>query len=191
MISDASQSESVSKEDIDEMSATVKSTPQLYILVRHNGPSRPQVPLQMTAGSQKNRVPMPEPVASPLCTKVCGDCTKSKSCSKICLIKVYPTEYQQQAIKMYAMLDNQSNKPLARSEFFDLFRIEAGSYPYTLKTCTGLATKDIIDLYLDEDTVPTQQSLALCCNVKMDTFTFHVSVNNSQSRPRNVASFPP
>lgn len=40
---------------------------------------------------------------------------------------------------MYAMLDDQSNKSLARSEFFNLFGIKVGLYPYTLKTCAGLA----------------------------------------------------
>lgn len=93
----------------------------------------------MTAGSQKKEDTIPEPVASPLCTEVCGDCARSKSCSKICLVKVYPKECPQQAIEMYAMLDDQSNKSLARSEFFNLFGIEVGSYPYTLKTCAGLA----------------------------------------------------
>ncbi|XP_061128960.1 uncharacterized protein LOC133150443 isoform X1 [Syngnathus typhle] len=80
------------------------------------------------------------PVVSSLCTKVCGDHLKAKSCSKICLVKVYPDNQPEKAEKMYAMLDDQSNRSLARSQFFDIFKIETDAYPYTLKTCAGLAT---------------------------------------------------
>lgn len=38
---------------------------------------------------------------------------------------------------MYAVLDEQSNRSLAKSEFFSLFDIKASSTPYTLKTCSG------------------------------------------------------
>ncbi len=38
---------------------------------------------------------------------------------------------------MYAILDEQSNRSLARSEFFEIFKISGSSYSYTLKTCAG------------------------------------------------------
>ncbi|KAI2663492.1 Acid-sensing ion channel 5 [Labeo rohita] len=38
---------------------------------------------------------------------------------------------------MYAILDEQSNRSLARSEFFEIFKISGNSYSYTLKTCAG------------------------------------------------------
>ncbi len=38
---------------------------------------------------------------------------------------------------MYAILDDQSNRSLARSEFFDLFDITECNVAYTLKTCAG------------------------------------------------------
>lgn len=38
---------------------------------------------------------------------------------------------------MYAVLDEQSNKSLAKTEFFSLFEVETSSTPYTLKTCAG------------------------------------------------------
>lgn len=110
-----------------------------HIMALHPGPppwsAKALSPPTDDSGESEKEDTTPDP----LCTKVCGDRFKSKSCSKICLVKVYPKEHPQQAIKMYAMLDDQSNKSLARSEFFDLFRIKAGSYPYTLKTCSGLA----------------------------------------------------
>lgn len=38
---------------------------------------------------------------------------------------------------MYAVLDEQSNKSLAKTKFFNLFEVKASSNPYTLKTCSG------------------------------------------------------
>lgn len=52
------------------------------------------------------------------CTKICGEGSPAKSCSKICLVRVYPKGSPEAAVKMYAMLDDQSNRSLVRSEFF-------------------------------------------------------------------------
>ncbi|XP_013856435.1 uncharacterized protein LOC106512341 [Austrofundulus limnaeus] len=40
---------------------------------------------------------------------------------------------------MYAVIDEQSNRSLAKSEFFNLFDIDSSPIPYTLKTCSGKA----------------------------------------------------
>ncbi|RXN22446.1 hypothetical protein ROHU_006738 [Labeo rohita] len=39
---------------------------------------------------------------------------------------------------MYAVLDEQSNRSLARSEFFDIFKVKGTEHPYTLRTCAGV-----------------------------------------------------
>ena len=41
-------------------------------------------------------------------------------------------------MRVYAVLDDQSNRSLARSEFFDLFHLEGADSPYTLRTCAGV-----------------------------------------------------
>ena len=41
-------------------------------------------------------------------------------------------------MKLYAILDDQSNRSLARSEFFNLFGIKGTGAFYTLRTCAGL-----------------------------------------------------
>ncbi|MEE6527153.1 hypothetical protein FKM82_028290 [Ascaphus truei] len=38
---------------------------------------------------------------------------------------------------MYAIIDDQSNRSLVRSEFFDMFNIQDIAAPYTLRTCAG------------------------------------------------------
>ncbi|KAK7925507.1 hypothetical protein WMY93_007817 [Mugilogobius chulae] len=40
---------------------------------------------------------------------------------------------------MYAVIDEQSNRSLAKTEFFNLFEIKTTPAPYTLKTCSGKA----------------------------------------------------
>ncbi|XP_040209626.1 uncharacterized protein LOC120940698 [Rana temporaria] len=71
------------------------------------------------------------------CTEVCGEGLHSKSCSKICLVRVFPEGCPQNSIKMYAILDDQSNRSLASPEFFDLFNIHGEAWSYTLQTCAG------------------------------------------------------
>ncbi|XP_067282638.1 uncharacterized protein [Pseudorasbora parva] len=72
------------------------------------------------------------------CTKVCGKGVSEKSCSKICLVKVYPAGGPDQGRRIYAIIDEQSNRSLARSEFFDMFKVQGSSSSYTLKTCAGV-----------------------------------------------------
>ena len=71
------------------------------------------------------------------CTEVCGENFKGKSCSKICLVNVFPNGHRKLQRRMYAILDDQSNVSLARSEFFDTFSIKGAAETYTLKTCAG------------------------------------------------------
>ncbi|KAL4006299.1 tumor suppressor p53-binding protein 1 [Sarotherodon galilaeus] len=72
------------------------------------------------------------------CTEVCGEGVSARECAKITLVNVYPAGHREQTKKMYAILDDQSNRSLARSQFFDVFQIQGESRPYMLKTCAGL-----------------------------------------------------
>ncbi|XP_062413903.1 uncharacterized protein LOC134105319 [Pungitius pungitius] len=73
-----------------------------------------------------------------LCTSVCGGDLSGRSCSKICLVKVFKSSRPDRAVSLYAILDDQSNRSLARPEFFDLFKEEGPRSPYSLKTCAGV-----------------------------------------------------
>lgn len=61
-----------------------------------------------------------------------------RSCSKVSLVKVYPTGHADKAVKMYVILDEQSNRSLVRSQFFEIFNDQSPSAPYSLKTCAGV-----------------------------------------------------
>ncbi|XP_052406346.1 uncharacterized protein LOC127952103 [Carassius gibelio] len=71
------------------------------------------------------------------CTQVCGEGLSARTCAKICLVNVFPNGCKNESKRMYAILDEQSNRSLARSEFFEIFKISGNSYSYTLKTCAG------------------------------------------------------
>ncbi|CAE1306091.1 unnamed protein product [Acanthosepion pharaonis] len=72
------------------------------------------------------------------CTQVCGSNLIDKSCSKICLVMVHPQGQRNKAVRMYAVIDEHSNKSLARPEFFELFSDFIPTSSYSLRTCAGV-----------------------------------------------------
>lgn len=77
------------------------------------------------------------------CTQICRDvrCT-SKSCSKIVLVKVYSEESPENAKKLYAIIDDQSNRSVVKSELLDTLQFRSGLVNYVLISCAGsLPTK--------------------------------------------------
>ena len=72
------------------------------------------------------------------CTEVCGKGQWIRSCAKICLTKIYPKDARHKAVNAYVIMDDQSNRSLAKPEFFNLFEIEGKRTPYRLRTCSGL-----------------------------------------------------
>ena len=75
------------------------------------------------------------------CTQVCGPGQTARSCSKITLVRVYPHGQNERAANMYVILDDQSNRSLVRSDFFELFNIKGQPFPYTLKTGSRLVKR--------------------------------------------------
>ncbi|XP_073492566.1 uncharacterized protein [Aquarana catesbeiana] len=106
----------------------------------HPGPApwtlTPSPTVDEHGGEQQDTVP---PVVTPRCTQVCGEGLSNKSCSKICLVTVYLTGRREKAVKLYVILDDQSNRSLASSAFFDTFKIKEAGSSYLLKTCTGVS----------------------------------------------------
>lgn len=78
------------------------------------------------------------PEVTSRCTEICGEGSPSRSCSKVCLAKVFPKGQPERSVKMYVILDDQSNCSLARPEFFELFGIKGSLLTYNMRTCAGL-----------------------------------------------------
>lgn len=74
------------------------------------------------------------PEVTSKCTKVCGESAPMRSWAKMCLVHVFPREQQERAVKMYAINDDQSNRSLAKAEFFRLFGIQSNPSPYLSRT---------------------------------------------------------
>lgn len=73
------------------------------------------------------------------CTQICGDPFnfKGKSCAKTVLVDVYSKNCPQKQIKVYTVIDDQSNKTLASSELFDMMGINTIVTNYVLASCAG------------------------------------------------------
>ncbi|XP_069104772.1 uncharacterized protein [Argopecten irradians] len=99
-------------------------------------------------GGEKSRDKEPvKTVTIPHNEKVTANCTRinnargqSKSCAKILMVNVHPTQEPQNTVKMYALLDEQNNRSLVRPAFFQLFDKKYETVNYSLSTCSGLAS---------------------------------------------------
>lgn len=111
-----------------------------HVTAMHPGTPPPKAfpPPKLDGGEEVNINPDETEISSN-CTDVCGKGQFSCSCAKICLAKVYPQGAVHKAVKAYVIMDDQSNRSLARPEFFTLFGIESEPSSYLLRTCSGLA----------------------------------------------------
>lgn len=75
------------------------------------------------------------------CTEIRGDTLQPRSCYKICWVSVYHPHCANGTKCACAVLNEQSNKLLAKSQFFELFRLEVDASPYTLRTCSGIVER--------------------------------------------------
>ncbi|XP_078311581.1 uncharacterized protein LOC144618784 [Crassostrea virginica] len=81
---------------------------------------------------------VPDPlVVESSCTEICGGVTCGKSCAKILPVFVHPEGHPENSVKVYVILDDQSNRSLARSSFFDLYKICSKPEEYVMNSCNG------------------------------------------------------
>ncbi|VDI37854.1 Hypothetical predicted protein [Mytilus galloprovincialis] len=90
-------------------------------------------------GGERKKIDEDIPKVGSLCTEICGDANQfnGKSCAKTLLINLYPKGKPEQRVKTYAIIDDQSNRSLATSEFFDTFSEHYDTIQYTLSSCSG------------------------------------------------------
>lgn len=87
-------------------------------------------------GGEKSNKDSNEPVLSN-CTQICGNKFSGKSCGKIVLVNIYSSSQPERKVRVYAILDEQSNRTLAKPELFSLLDVSGQMFEYTLKTCSG------------------------------------------------------
>lgn len=143
-----------------------------HISALHPGPAPWSVGGQAEHSPEDKQSGENEEVSSPIvtskCTEICGGDPNPRSCSKICLVKVFHADRPSKSHRVYAVLDDQSNRSLVKSEFFSLLDIDSVASPYTLKTCSGTvetsgrkATNVIVES-LDGKTKVTLPTLLEC-----------------------------
>ena len=66
---------------------------------------------------------------------------KFKSCAKALLVKVYKKDRPNHYMLTYALIDDQSNRSLAKTELLDYFSESSSNIEYTLSSCGGQVLK--------------------------------------------------
>lgn len=89
------------------------------------------------SGRNTYRTPSDPLVVESSCTEVCGNISYGKSCAKILPVFVHHSKDPRTRVKMYIILDDQSNRSLARSSFFDMFKICSPPEEYIMNSCNG------------------------------------------------------
>ncbi|XP_033744281.1 uncharacterized protein LOC117330169 [Pecten maximus] len=75
---------------------------------------------------------------SNLCTEICGKGFSGRSCARTLLVKIHPVNEPHKSKEVYAILDDQSNRSLGRSEIFSYWSMQEHSMePFTLVSCAG------------------------------------------------------
>ncbi|KAK3086675.1 hypothetical protein FSP39_021786 [Pinctada imbricata] len=72
------------------------------------------------------------------CLNVCGNPeSMSKSCAKTILVRVHSESDPNNVLDLYATIDDQSNRTLAKPKLFDHFGIHGPEVEYSLTSCSG------------------------------------------------------
>ena len=72
------------------------------------------------------------------CTEICGTgVTNPKSCAKVLLAKVYCNNNPDNIVQCYVIIDDQSNKTLAKPELFDKLCVKGDKFDYCINSCSG------------------------------------------------------
>ena len=78
-----------------------------------------------------------------VCTQVCGNIRKtSKSCAKTLLVNIHHVDNPEKVFRTYAIIDEQSNRSLATSGFFNFFGVQGPEIQYELTSCSGHSTQN-------------------------------------------------
>ncbi|XP_062587040.1 uncharacterized protein LOC134248654 [Saccostrea cucullata] len=103
-------------------------------------PSALHVDLGSPQGGERRQDPETKATVNNKCAQICGGIQGGKSCSKTILVNVYPQGEPNNFVKTYALIDDQSNCSLAKSELFEMLNINSETKDYQLQTCSGVKT---------------------------------------------------
>ena len=70
------------------------------------------------------------------CTSVCNGRKGGMSCSKVVLVDVFPQDREEQAHRIYAIVDDQSNASMISTDLTDILGVQGPKEKYYLFTCS-------------------------------------------------------
>ncbi|XP_062602313.1 uncharacterized protein LOC134264026, partial [Saccostrea cucullata] len=103
-------------------------------------PSALHVDQRSPQGGERKQDSETKATVNSKCAQICGGIQGGKSCSKTILVNVYPQGEPNNFVKTYALIDDQSNCSLAKSELFEMLNINSETKDYQLQTCSGVKT---------------------------------------------------
>ncbi|CAC5426417.1 unnamed protein product [Mytilus coruscus] len=77
---------------------------------------------------------------SAACTRLCGNMRVGRSCGKTVLVDVFSGASPEQSIRVYAIIDDQSNRSLATPDLFDRLGLHGSQKLFVLSSCSGSST---------------------------------------------------
>ncbi|XP_023930308.1 uncharacterized protein LOC106157407 [Lingula anatina] len=86
------------------------------------------------------------------CTALCEEGFVGRSCAKNVLVRVFPKGRPEEAVAVYAVHDDQSNKSLGTPALFDQLQISGGLRSYSLSSCSGtthISARHAVDLIVE------------------------------------------
>ena len=103
-----------------------------------SGPSSPRASNRTFNNSKKSNNNADE--VSVNCTKLCGTSTAPINCSKTVLVNLAHKDNPSDMLRVYCILDDQSNCCLVDERITSMLNVEAHDTEYRLRTCNGLET---------------------------------------------------
>ncbi|XP_071158970.1 uncharacterized protein [Mytilus edulis] len=77
---------------------------------------------------------------SAICTRLCGNMRVGRSCGKTVLVDVFSGTSPEQSVRIYAIIDDQSNHSLATPDLFDRLGLHGSQKQFVLSSCSGSST---------------------------------------------------
>ena len=98
-----------------------------------------RLPVSDNSGEFAKSTDKPSPLTSVKSkyTEIGKDQYRGKSCAKILPVDVFNKSNPNETVRMYAIIDDQSNRSLASPDFFRIFNITDRRESYSLSTCAG------------------------------------------------------
>ncbi|XP_048580423.1 uncharacterized protein LOC116604791 [Nematostella vectensis] len=104
---------------------------------RHNGLLHREKPPARSQTPEKKEKEQSQREVSTKCTLLCDRKNSPTSCSKVLPVDVFLANSPEQAHRVYAIIDEQSNSTLITSELADELGADGPSEKYFLSTCSG------------------------------------------------------